>query len=375
MWNPQSIYTDFLLCQPTLFFGEDAIWGLANFPGAKIAIVHGRTINYQTKELMLTVFKKKAVFFIERSWDGEPDMVKIKETITRMEEIKPDVILAIGGGSVIDGTKLCRLFYEFPYYRIGETRIGQMAFKTQFIAIPTTIGSGAEASSAAVYTNVEKGCKEMIVSHSLQPSVVILNSQYVEGGAYRLKTASVLDALGHVVEGYVSARTNSLSDINAEMALRIIYHEADKIKEAKCDYLRLQYAGYLGGIVQNHCIVGAAHAIAHQLATRNFPHGEAVALLLSPVILLNSENENSKNRYENLCRKSGVESLNCLFQFIERMLIASTIIERKNELKQLLMNLYKEETFVSNVIEDLGGKGNPVAITREYLGKLIGEYL
>ena len=112
---------------------------------------------------MKRVFKKQALFFNKRSWNGEPDLESLSQTIESLELQQPDVIIAIGGGSVIDGAKICRLYYEYPSFEVGKTKLNQLEFSTRFVVIPTTIGSGAEVSSAAVYINRQEHRKEMIV--------------------------------------------------------------------------------------------------------------------------------------------------------------------------------------------------------------------
>lgn len=370
MWQPQGIYADFVLHQPTVFFGENAIRGLSTFPGSRIAVICSSSLDDSVKNLLVSVFKKKSVLIVNRSWQGEPDMESISGTISELEAYKPDVIIAIGGGSVIDGAKLSRLFYEFPYFQIGKTKIAQLLFKTKFIAIPTTVGSGAEASSAAVYIGKSERRKEMIVSHELQPSVVVLNPEYVKNAPEKVIVSSALDAVGHIVEGYVSLKNNSFTDIYAEKALAILYQELPKDNR---DYQRMQYAGYLGGIVQNHCVVGAAHGIAHQLSEYGFPHANAVALLLPYVIKANIENQESLIRIRLLCNNANIENENALIGLIQKASERAEILNKREELYKVLNKLVKEDSFIDNVIADMGGKGNPVPITKEYLDKIIGE--
>lgn len=369
MWQPQGIYADFVLYQPTVFFGDNAIKGLSTFPGSRIAVISSSSLYDSVRELLFTVFKKKSLRFINRSWHGEPDMESIAGSISELESFKPDVIIAIGGGSVIDGAKLCRLFYEFPYFKVGETKVSQLLFKTKFIAVPTTVGSGAEASSAAVYINKAEERKEMIVSHELQPSVVILNPEYVATASERIIVSSALDAIGHITEGYISVRNNEITDIYAEKALSILVEELPKKDR---DYQRIQYAGYLGGIVQNHCIVGAAHAIAHQLSEYGYTHSEAVALLLPHVIRTNIEKNGVLCRVRQLCKNSNIDNENVLIEFIEDEVQTAGINDRKVELYQVLNELLKDDHFIENVMYDMSGKGNPVPITKEYIEKVIG---
>ncbi len=375
MWKPQSIYSDYVLQQPVVLFGRNAVSGLAVYPCARVAVLCGSSLHEEDKNFLRKVFKKKALHFIVRSWSGEPDLESLKGSISELEKIKPDMIIAVGGGSVIDGAKLCRLYYEFPYFHVNETKLSQLTFKTVFIAVPTTVGSGTEVSSAAVFINREYERKEMVVSHDLQPSVVVLDPGYVKNAPESVVVSSMLDAVAHIVEGFVSVMKNGLMDIYAEMGLQILFQEFSKKNSEERDFQRIQFAGYLGGLVQNHCIVGAAHAIAHQLTSYGFSHGEAVALLLPGVIRLNCSFEGIKEKYENMCQASNIEGVSGLAEFIEYQSQKAGIADRKDELKTVLNGLKSEDRFIENVVNDRGGKGNPVPITEEYLVKLVEAYL
>ena len=129
MWQPQSFYSKYLLDQPVMFFGKDAIKGLYNFPGSKFAIIHGENAKFD-KEVFQKAFKAFEVKFITKSWKNEPTLEELKGTLAELESFRPDVIMAIGGGSVIDGSKICRLYYEFPYF---DTEKPNFNFLTFFI--------------------------------------------------------------------------------------------------------------------------------------------------------------------------------------------------------------------------------------------------
>jgi len=371
MWKPQGMYASFLINQPILFQGKDALNGLMNIPCSKVSVIHGTSLTDDVKEKIKKLFKKKIVYFNQRSWEGEPDIDSLSDTLKEIECQQPDVIVAIGGGAVIDGAKLCRLFYEYPSFELGVTRINQLYFSSRFIAVPTTIGSGAECSSAAVYLNKIKQKKEMIVCHDMQPEAVVLEPDLVAGATYRLLVASGVDAMAHIIEGYVSNVNNLLADINAETGLRILYEEFFNFEVEEMDFARLQYAGYLGGLVQNHCIVGAAHGIAHQLTEYGYSHGQAVSLLLPAVIKANCRNSMVLARYEKLCKNAGAINVANLLNNIEIIVNNSGIGLMRGKLKDILQTKIEDDLFVENIVMDQGAKGNPIRIDKEYLRNVI----
>ena len=372
MWQPQGIYSDFVLRTPVILAGEEAVRGLYNYPAMRITVVHGAS--FSDYDLFRSVFKKKDLRFIERSWSKEPDRGGLTGTLGEIEAFSPDTIIAVGGGSVIDGAKLCRLYYELPYFVPGQTKTDGRLLRTNFIAVPTTVGSGAEVSSAAVYS--ENDHKEMIVLHELLPDVTVYDRRYVEHTPKRLLCGSALDAMAHILEGYVSRLDNSIVEMQAEEGLSLLRTELGNLSEGRsADYTRLQYAGFIGGVVQNHCIVGAAHALAHQLVSFDFPHGETVALLLPAVIRANGADEGTHKKYSRIAVRSGFENVEQMVAFIEEICVFSGIAERKSELKELLVSCAGADAsgrlFRENVRADRGGKGNPREITDAYIAELI----
>ena len=372
MWQPQSFYGKYLLNQPVLFMGKDSFKGLYNFPGSRFAIIHGQNAKFD-KDIFRNALKSFDVKFITKSWKNEPTLDVIKGILAELESFCPDVIIAIGGGSVIDGSKICRLFYEFPYFDVRKPNFNFLSFKTKFIAVPTTIGSGAEVSSAAVFYNSEENKKEMIVNQVLRPDVIVMDSSFIENSKKKFVFSSALDAIAHIVEGYVSNMDNPISDIMAEKGLQIFYQEISKDDFNKVDFLRLQYACYIGGIVQNHCIVGAAHAIAHQLTGFGFSHAKAIGLLLKAVVSENNKDKNASKKYKKLFDEAGIGSVESFISFYNSIIDESIESSLRENLKKTLDENISNQKFIQNVIEDRGGKGNPVSITEEYIKNIIKE--
>lgn len=372
MWKLQTVGVKYLLDQPLIFQGENAIYGLSNIPGSRVAVIYGASFDEVTANIIRAIFKKKSLFLIERSWGGEPDLLSISQTIHMLEECRPDVIVAIGGGSIIDGSKLCRLFYEYPFFELGSVKLDQLVFSTRFVAVPTTIGSGAECSSAAVYINEEKEKKEMLVCHSFRPECVVLDPYFISNSPIELIISSGVDAMAHIIEGYVSLIDNGLANINAEIGLGILFNELNKNNLNEMQLERIQYAGYLGGLVQNHCIVGAAHGIAHQLSMYGFSHSVAVAILLPAVIRVNCKNLVVKEKYNTLCVHAGIESVEALIQRLYDITNRVGIRKKSENLIKILQSKIEDKDFIYNIINDQGGKGNPVVIDKSFINEIIG---
>ena len=372
MWQPQGFYNQYVLRTPVILSGKESLRGLYNYPCARIAVIHGSS--FTDFELIKNTFAKREVRFIPRSWHNEPTLDELSATLRELEELRPDTIVAVGGGSVIDGAKICRLYYEFPYFRQGQNRLSGDGFTTKFIAVPTTIGSGAEVSSAAVFTDTSNKSKDMIVLHELLPEVVVYDDRYVRNSPKRLIVSCALDAMGHILEGYVSNIENGYMDVLAEMAFLILSNQLTNCiadEKERTDYSRLQYAGFLGGLIQNHCIVGATHAVAHQLTSYGYSHSEAVALLLGAVIKLNARQSSTYEKYLNIFRRGGFNTIDEFLFFLDRLNEFSGIAGRRIDLIKLLHNQLEDNDFFSKIRNDRGGRGNPVAITDDYICELV----
>lgn len=366
MWQPQGLFSQYLLRTPIILMGKNSIKELYDYAGKKFAIIHGSSLSSHTKVPIQETFKKADIKWIKRSWQEEPTIDALSDTIAQLEEYQPDVIVACGGGSVIDGTKLCRLFYEFPCFELFNAKLDGVDLKTKFIAIPTTIGSGAEISSAAVYLDHKTHSKQMIVMHELQPDVIVYDHTYLNKTPLPILCASTLDAISHILEGYVSNRKNALAEILAEKGLSLI-HQA--FTDHDIDYEKLQYAGFIGGLVQNHCIVGAAHAIAHQMTEFGYSHGVAIGLILNEVIQVNSSDLTICNQYQKIAKAAGFLDLNALLDFIQNLLDQGNLSTQKAKFKETLSkNL---DHLMPQIINDRGGQGNPLSIDREYVLKVL----
>ncbi len=374
MWQPQGFYNQYVLRTPVLLAGPESVRGLYNYPASRIAVIHGRSFKHVDD--FVSAFAGKDVRCFERSWTGEPDLEGLKGTVGCLESFNPDLIIAVGGGSVIDGCKLCRLFYEVPYYDRNVTRLSGAVLKTGFVAVPTTIGSGAEVSSAAVYVDRNTHAKNMIVMHELLPEAVVYDGRYVEGTPSGMLVRAALDAMAHLLEGYVSNVENVMTEPMAEEGMALLHAELSLLVDGDLDAVsldRLQHAGFLGGIVQNHRTVGAAHGVAHQLTEYGYAHSEAVGLLLPAVIKINSTAPEVNAKYRRIAGRSGFEDVDELLDFIRELQRAAGIFERRGELTELMERRIPDEAFCESIRNDRGGKGNPLEITDEYVKELIGS--
>ena len=232
MWEPQGIYSKFLLKQPTILFGDNAIMGLKTFASSRVAVIHGSSLSEEYKQSVLKAMSAFEVSFVKKTWEGEPTLETLNPTIKKIEEFSPDLIIAIGGGSVIDGAKMVRTYYEFPFFDVNETSFSMLNWKTTLVAIPTTIGSGAEISSASVMYNDAQKTKEFVVSHQFIPEIIVLEASLIKNAPKKILLSSMVDALSQRKFQYLVLRY-TLPDVQHNYLLLSRENETSVLKLAK----------------------------------------------------------------------------------------------------------------------------------------------
>ena len=375
MWEPQGIYSKFLLKQPTVLFGENAIMGLKTYASSRVVVIHGSSLSEEYKQKVSSAMSAFEVNFVKKTWEGEPTLETLNPTIKKVEEFRPDLIIAIGGGSVIDGAKMVRTYYEFPFFDVNETSFSMLNWKTTLVAVPTTIGSGAEISSASVMYNDAEKTKEFVVSHQFIPEIIVLEASLIIDAPKKILLSSMVDALSHAIEGYMSTIDNLLVDSYAEKAIQIIsqYHEVISKGVDEQNINKLQLASLFAGLVQNHCIVGATHALAHQMSAYGLSHSSAIAIFLPSVIKKNIKNPIVNSRFEQLAKHSGFAKGEDLLGFVEEFITGFDLTKELNVVRSNKEQILADDVFFQQALNDKGGQGNPIPMDKEFLMDIFNE--
>ena len=280
-----------------VFFGDQALDRLAEIPYNKVLIITDPFMAQSSMFNLVTDPLKRAnkEFEIFKDVVPDPPIEKISEGVKKMLEYKPDVLVAVGGGSAIDSSKSIREFAlrVEPYAEVG------------LIAIPTTSGTGSEVTSFAVVSDPKEKMKYPLVSEHLTPDEAILDAELVKSVPPAITADTGMDVFTHALESYVSTGHNEFSAALAEKAMEICgvfllrayldgndTHARQKMHSASC----------LAGLAFNTASLGLNHGMAHQLgATFHIPHGRANAMLLPHIIEFNSDiNKHSKSQKEYL---------------------------------------------------------------------------
>lgn len=206
----------------------------------------------------------------------------------------PIGVLGIGGGSVLDVAKAAAGLVNEPSTVADVFRGKPVSTKgVPFVAVPTTAGSGAEATTNAVLTDTERGTKASIRSDSFLAELVILDPELTRSAPPAVTAASGMDALTQAIEGYTSIHANEFTRPLSKEAVRLIgqnllraYDDGGSLP-ARDAMLK---ASFLGAVAFANCRLGAVHGIAHPVGVRyRASHGVVCAILLPYVMRFNMQ--------------------------------------------------------------------------------------
>ncbi len=204
-----------------------------------------------------------------------------------------DSILAVGGGSVIDTAKAVNILVseggdDLKAY--SGSGVLKRPLKPLFV-IPTTSGTGSEATLVSVIKDEETGTKMPFVSQFLLPNAAILDPRLTLGLPPKITAATGMDALTHAVESSICLAKNPVSDAYAAAAIKKISNNLVKVLEQPDDAqgrLELAQAATMAGIAFSNSMVGMVHALGHSVgAVAHLPHGMCMSILLPFVLEFN----------------------------------------------------------------------------------------
>ena len=222
----------------------------------------------------------------------EPDCDTVQALTERFRDAGADIIVACGGGSVLDTAKLAGVLATRDYtVRDLLEDPGRARRCLPTVLIPTTAGTGAEATPNAIVAVPEKALKVGIVSDAMVADYVILDARLIKGLPPAIAAATGVDALAHCIECYTGNKANPFSDLYALEGLDLILNniEADCTDPgAMAEKNRMQLAAYYGGLAITASGTTAVHALSYPLGGRyHIPHGVSNAILLAPVMRFN----------------------------------------------------------------------------------------
>ena len=235
----------------------------------------------------------------------DPTLACAKEGAAQMAVFRPDLILAVGGGSAMDAGKIMWVLYEYPDVDFQDMamrfcdirkrvytfpKMGECAY---FVAIPTTAGTGSEVTPFAVITDEVTGVKYPLADYELLPKMAIVDADLMMNAPKGLTAASGIDAVTHALEAYASVMATDYTDGLALRSLKLIFENLPRAYANGSGDPRarenMANAACMAGMAFANAFLGVCHSMAHKLgAFHHLPHGVANALMIDEVLRFNA---------------------------------------------------------------------------------------
>lgn len=306
--------------------GPRALAGLSRLAVQRVLVISSKSVLKANESYIKRCLSRFEIHIISPT-SGEPTLSSANEMSPIIKMFSPDIIVAIGGGSVIDVAKLAWVISEKLEIDFSEARtvlpVSNLRSNcTGFIAVPTTYGSGTENSSTAVFQNSIGERKRFIVSSELVPDIAVLDPTLSLNLPIPIAVNGLMDTYAHIIEGYVSKNSNTLirnlaigalSGLRAQLQSR----ELSNLISNEEDVSRFLAASSFAGIIQNIANPGLAHSLSHYCAKFGVNHGQGCGYFLPLSIKYNSTIDTVSKSYFELATAAGYENTQELLDLLE----------------------------------------------------------
>ena len=253
--------------------------------------------------------------------EPDPDITTVTKGARMMDIFKPDAIIALGGGSVMDAAKGMWLFYEHPEVNFDDLKqkfmdIRKRAFKypelgrkSRLICIPTTSGTGSEVTPFAVISDKANNKKYPLTDYSLTPTIAIIDPEFTTNLPAKATAMTGLDVLTHAIEAYVSVMANDYTDGLCLKAIQLVFKYLPRaVNDGRSDLEareKMHNAATIAGMAFANAFLGMTHSLAHKVGAQfHTIHGYTCAVLLPHVIRYNGQVPSKLSvwpKYERYC--------------------------------------------------------------------------
>lgn len=350
---------------PEYIFGLEARKLAANYSkklgGEKIFVATDKGIENTIwiKELELSLQQEELEFVIYNKISPNPRNFEVMEGAQVYLENKCNLILAIGGGSVMDCAKGIGIVVTNNMHINNFEGIDKILRPTPpIICIPTTSGTSADVSQFAIINKTEEKYKMAIVSKALVPDVALIDPLILQTMDSYLTACTGMDALCHAFEAYVSNANSPFTDLYALEAIKLININLRKTITNPTDIQargKVMLGSLYAGLAFSNASLGCVHSLAHSLGGYlDLAHGECNAILLPHVVDYNYSN--ASLRYEEIADTMGIE-------------LTDSKDKNRQNLMDYLINYRKE----IGIVDSLKNKGVSVDIIPTLASKAIND--
>ena len=325
--------------------GEGALEYLKQVEGNRALIVTGKTVKKMGFADKVTNFLKEAGIGSEvLEVEPEPSVETVINGAQFARNYEPDLIVGLGGGSNIDAAKAIWVLYERPDLETGSInpfiKLG-LRKKARLIGVPTTSGSGSEATWATVITNLAEERKMELANKELVPDIAIVDPELPRAMPRKLVAETGFDALTHAVEAYVATVGNDFSDALAIKAIQLIFKYLRRSYGNREDIeaiTKMHMAATMGGMAFSNSDVAIVHALGHVTGgVLHVPHGRAMAIILPYSVEYNAKVKVATQKYAEIAKAVGIEAKTdnkALEKFVEALRQLRRELEEPASLKE-----------------------------------------
>lgn len=368
-----------------LLFGQGCLAHLKALKAKKVSIVIGGTSMEKSGILGKVegyLHEAGAETMVVSGVEPDPHFSTVLRGAQEMGAFGPDLIVALGGGSVMDAAKTMWVYYEHPELTKLEELFPPYTFpqlhtKARFCCIPSTSGTASEVSRSVVITDDATGIKHGLGNMEMMPDIAICDPEVTLSMPAHITAETGMDALTHALEALVSNRANYVSDILATKAAQDIIATLPKAYADGSDLAARETmidASMVAGLAFTNVSLGIVHSMAHTVGSYfHVPHGLADAVILPYVMRFNSAEPYAKAAYDRLAASIGstdlIETVRALNSTLH---IPATLGEIIPDRARYLAML---DTLAAGAKADGCTKTNPIIPTPEQLQTLFVEAL
>ena len=351
--------TEFL-CATRLYTGPNALMALRNYPAERVMVI---TDSYFVKsgvaaQIAAMVSGAKSLIFDRVTADPSAELAA--EAAAACREFRPQLLIALGGGSPMDCAKAVRIASEHAM---------------SFVAIPTTSGSGSEVTSFSILTH--NGIKHPLVDPAMRPDAAILDDSLLEKLPQTLIADTGMDLIAHSMEAAVARGRSAFSDAMAAAAARTAFSCLAASYQGDVSVRRkLHEAATMAGIAFENAGLGACHAMAHAIGgALHLPHGRLCAMLLPHVMAANEQSAGDAYQamaaacgMTNSSRKMAVRSLSSAIVRLRTSLKLPATLAQAGICRETAMQ--HREKILQAAMSDNCLRTNPAPMTMDSLGRI-----
>jgi alcohol dehydrogenase class IV len=276
-----------------------------------------------------SLLEKNVLVFNFEGVKSDPDTAAVDKCLSFAKKNSCDMVVGIGGGSVIDCAKaVAGLFNEkgfkssADYLEVDGTK-NISSRGLPFVSVPTISGTGAEVTRNAVITNTAKKTKRSIRHDFMYPALCLVDPELALAASFEVSRASAIDALCHLLEGYMSRKSAPFSDMLALEGMEFILSSISNLKNNLKDYgtrESIAYASLLGGLVLSNSGLTLSHGIGSVIGPRyGISHGVSCAICLPGTIELNlpALNKDKQDKLKKLFGGDVAAKVRNILKFLE----------------------------------------------------------